>query len=152
MQVIRVHEFGGPEKLVAETAEKPEPKPGEVRVKVAAVGVNFVETYQRRGWYAIPLPAVLGGEFAGVVDALGEGVTGFEIGQQVATTAGMPPSMQSRMANRSMLTGHPPAAGPPAARASARSLRAGGRRWRRDRPGARAGSPAGWPPDSRSRR
>ncbi len=88
MQVIRVHEFGGPEKLVAETAEKPEPKPGEVRVKVAAVGVNFVETYQRRGWYAIPLPAVLGGEFAGVVDALGEGVTGFEIGQQVATTAG----------------------------------------------------------------
>jgi len=88
MQVIRVHEFGGPEKLVSETAEIPEPKAGEVRVKVAAVGVNFVETYQRRGWYAIPLPAVLGGEFAGVVDALGEGVTGFEIGQQVATTAG----------------------------------------------------------------
>jgi len=88
MQVIRVHEFGGPEKLVAETAEMPEPKAGEVRVKVAAVGVNFVETYQRRGWYTIPLPAVLGGEFAGVVDALGEGVTGFTPGQQVATTAG----------------------------------------------------------------
>lgn len=89
MQVIRLHEFGGPEKLVAETADMPEPKAGEVRVKVAAVGVNFVETYQRRGWYTIPLPATLGGEFAGVVDALGEGVTSFEIGQRVATTAGM---------------------------------------------------------------
>lgn len=88
MQVIRVREFGGPEKLVAETAEMPEPKAGEVRVKVAAVGVNFVETYQRRGWYNIGLPAVLGGEFAGVVDALGDDVNGFSIGQHVATSAG----------------------------------------------------------------
>lgn len=89
MQAIRLHEFGGPEKLVYDSAPQPEPKAGEVRVKVAAVGVNFVETYQRRGWYPIPLPAILGAEFAGVIDALGEDVSGFEIGQPVATSAGI---------------------------------------------------------------
>jgi NADPH2:quinone reductase len=88
MQVIRFHEHGGPDKLVFESAALPEPKAGEVRVKVAAVGVNFVETYQRRGWYTVPLPLIPGGEFAGVVDALGEGVSGFQIGERVATASG----------------------------------------------------------------
>ena len=82
--------------------------------------------------------------YSGTVAAAMEGLMlGVPSAAQVATTAGMPPSMQSRMANRSMLTGRPPGAARPAARASARSPRAGGRRWRRDRPRARAGSPAG---------
>lgn len=88
MQAVRIYEVGGPEKLVYETAELSEPKTGEVRVKVAAAGVNFVETYQRRGWYPVPLPLIPGGEFAGVVDALGEGVSGLRIGDRVATAAG----------------------------------------------------------------
>ncbi|OGO27423.1 MAG: NADPH:quinone reductase [Chloroflexi bacterium RBG_16_54_11] len=88
MQAIRVHEYGGPEKLVYEIVPLPEPKAGEVRVKVMAAGVNFVETYQRRGWYAVTLPLIPGGEFAGVVDALGEDADDFHIGDRVATAAG----------------------------------------------------------------
>ena len=89
MKAIRVVQFGGPEKLVYVTAALPEPKAGEVRVKVSVVGVNFVETYQRRGWYPVPLPMIPGGEFAGVVDALGEGVSGLRAGDRVATAAGV---------------------------------------------------------------
>ncbi len=59
-----------------------------MRVKVAATGVNFIETYQRRGWYPVALPLIPGGEFAGVVDALGEGVSGLRIGARVATASG----------------------------------------------------------------
>lgn len=88
MQAIRIHETGGPEKLAYETVPLPEPKPGEARVKVAAAGVNFVETYQRRGWYSVSLPLTPGGEFAGTVDALGDGVTGLSVGDRVATAAG----------------------------------------------------------------
>lgn len=88
MQAVRFHEYGGPENLVVETVAEPYPKPGEVRVKVAAVGVNFVETYQRRGWYNVSLPLIPGGEFAGVVDSLGEGVTEFQVGDRVATASG----------------------------------------------------------------
>jgi NADPH2:quinone reductase len=59
-----------------------------VRVKIAAVGLNFVEIYQRNGWYQVARPFTPGAEFAGVVEALGEGVTGFKIGDPVATTNG----------------------------------------------------------------
>ena len=88
MKAIHLYEFGEPEKLVYDSAALPTPKAGEVRVKVAAAGVNFVETYQRRGWYPLPLPVIPGAEFAGVVDALGEGVTGLQTGDWVATAAG----------------------------------------------------------------
>jgi NADPH:quinone reductase len=89
MKAIRFYEYGGPEKLAYESAALPEPKAGEVRVKLAAAGVNFIEIYQRRGWYPVPLPAILGGEFAGVVDALGEGVSGLHTGERVATASGV---------------------------------------------------------------
>ncbi|RPI22644.1 MAG: quinone oxidoreductase [Chloroflexota bacterium] len=88
MQAIRIHETGGPEMLSYETAATPEPKTGEVRVKVVATGVNFVETYQRRGWNPVQLPFIPGAEFSGVVDALGEGVTDFSTGDRVATANG----------------------------------------------------------------
>lgn len=88
MRAIRVNEFGGAGRLNLEEAPLPEPEPGEVRVKVAAAGVNFVEVYQRKGQYRQPLPFIPGAEFSGSVDALGEGVQDFEIGDRVATASG----------------------------------------------------------------
>lgn len=88
MKAIQFFEHGEAEKLRYEDAPLPEPKSGQVRVKVAAVGVNFVEIYQRRGWYAMQLPMTPGAEFSGVVDALGEGVTEFKVGDKVTTASG----------------------------------------------------------------
>lgn len=88
MHAIRIHEYGDRSKLVYEEAPTPQPKAGEVRVKVAAIGLNFIEIYQRKGLYPFPLPFTPGGEFSGTVDALGEGVTGFQLGERVATASG----------------------------------------------------------------
>src|SRR5579871_2660665 len=85
MQAIRVHETGGPEVLQLDEVALPEPGPGQVRVKIEAVGVNFIEVYARKGWYKAPLPSTPGAEAAGVVDAVGEGVTDFSAGQRVAS-------------------------------------------------------------------
>jgi NADPH:quinone reductase len=87
MQAIRVHETGDPDVLKLEEVAVPEPGPGQVRVKIEAVGVNFTEVYSRKGWYKTPLPATPGSEAAGVVDALGEGVTDYAVGQRVASVA-----------------------------------------------------------------
>ena len=86
MKAIRVRATGGPE--VLEVGEVPRPEPGEaqVLVRVEAVGVNFIEVYQRTGLYPVPLPATPGTEAAGVVAALGPGVTGFRVGDRVAST------------------------------------------------------------------
>jgi NADPH2:quinone reductase len=84
MKAIRVHEYGGPESLSYEEMPLPEPGPGEVRVKLAAAGVNFIDVYHRTGQYKGALPLTLGIEGAGVVDALGENVTDFQLGDRVA--------------------------------------------------------------------
>ncbi len=89
MKAIRVHEFGDRSKLIYEDVPEPQPKAGEVRVKVAASGLNFVEIYQRKGLYPGSLPFIPGNEFAGTVDALGEGVTDFKPGDRVATASGV---------------------------------------------------------------
>ncbi|MFB7446931.1 NADP-dependent oxidoreductase [Streptomyces sp. NPDC056194] len=88
MEAIVYEEFGGPEVLRHEAGvAKPEPGPGEVRVKVAAVGLNPVDWKRRYGWveqfYPTTFPAVPGLEFAGTVDALGEGVTDLAVGDEV---------------------------------------------------------------------
>ncbi len=88
MRAIRVNEFGDASQLNAAEVPLPEPKAGEVRVKVAAVGLNFVEIYQRKGLYPMPRPFSPGGEFAGMVDAVGEGVSEFRVGERVATASG----------------------------------------------------------------
>ena len=88
MKTIRVHEFGDASKLTYEEAPVPEPKTGEVRVKVIAIGLNFADIYQRRGWYANQAPITPGTEFAGIVDKLGQGVTEFKIGDRVGTASG----------------------------------------------------------------
>jgi NADPH2:quinone reductase len=82
---IRIHEHGGPEKLVWDELPMPEPKPGEARVVQKAVGLNYIDVYFRTGLYKPPsLPATLGMEGAGVVDAVGEGVTDVAVGDRVA--------------------------------------------------------------------
>ncbi|MCP6756541.1 alcohol dehydrogenase catalytic domain-containing protein, partial [Klebsiella pneumoniae] len=80
---IRVESFGGPE--VLRLAEVPDPKagPGQLRVRVEAVGVNFIDVYHRTGLYPNPLPLVPGQEGAGVVDEIGPGVDGFREGDRV---------------------------------------------------------------------
>lgn len=87
MRAILVEQHGGPEVLKLGEAPIPEPGPGQARVKVAAIGLNFIEIYQRLGWYKIPLPWIPGGEAAGVVDAVGPGVTEVKVGDRVASTA-----------------------------------------------------------------
>ena len=84
MKAIRIHQTGDPDVLKYEDAPMPEPGAGQVRVKVKAAGVNFIDTYHRRGWYPIPAPFTPGVEAAGVVDALGAGVTGIAVGDRVA--------------------------------------------------------------------
>jgi NADPH2:quinone reductase len=88
VHAVRVHEIGDASKLSYDEVPVPEPKAGEVRVKVAAVGLNFVEIYNRKGIYPNTLPVVLGGEFAGTVDAVGAGVTELKPGDRVATASG----------------------------------------------------------------
>ena len=72
-KAIRFHEVGGPEVLKWEDVEVSDPAPGEVRIRHEAVGVNFVDTYQRSGLYKVPLPAIAGNEGAGIVEAVGAG-------------------------------------------------------------------------------
>lgn len=83
-----LRETGGPEILEAEPVDVPRPGPGEVLVRNEAVGVNFIDTYHRSGLYKVPLPSGLGGEGAGIVEAAGEGVTGFREGNRVGYFTG----------------------------------------------------------------
>ena len=84
MKAIRVHEFGGPEALRYEDLPTPEPGQGEVLVKIAAAGVNYIDIYHRVGLYPLSLPITLGLEAAGIVEAMGSGVAEFKLGDPVA--------------------------------------------------------------------
>jgi NADPH2:quinone reductase len=84
MRAVLVHETGGPEVLTVENLSTPEPGPGELRVDVAAAGVNFIDVYFRTGAYPLPTPFVVGSEGAGVVSAVGGGVTSHQVGDHVA--------------------------------------------------------------------
>lgn len=83
---IRMHRTGGPEVLETEQVEVGEPGPGQVRLRHAAVGLNYADTYFRNGTYPMPLPAGMGVEAAGVVEAVGEGVTNVAEGDRVTYT------------------------------------------------------------------
>jgi NADPH2:quinone reductase len=87
MHAIRFSQTGGPEVLELVEIDRPEPKPGQVMIRHEAIGINFIETYFRSGLYPMKLPAGLGGEAAGVVEAIGDGVTRFKAGDRVATAA-----------------------------------------------------------------
>lgn len=87
MKAIRVHEYGGPEVLRLEDVPVPDPPAGHVRVRLAAVGVNFLEIYQRTGLYPVSLPWTPGGEGAGEVVAAAADVTDLRVGDRVASVA-----------------------------------------------------------------
>jgi NADPH:quinone reductase len=84
MRAVMVHENGGPEVLTTEDVPSPDPGPGELLVDVAAAGVNFIDVYYRTGAYPMPTPFVVGTEGAGVVSAVGAGVTDHAAGDHVA--------------------------------------------------------------------
>ncbi len=84
MRAMRFHKHGGPEVFQADDVPLPEPGPGQARVRLEAIGVNFIDIYHRMGTYKVALPFTPGQEGAGVVDALGAGVTGLRPGERVA--------------------------------------------------------------------
>ena len=87
MKAIQIHETGGPEVLTLADLPIPQPGPGQVLIRVEAVGVNFIEVYFRNGVYKAALPLTLGSEAAGTVEELGPGVTGFAAGDAVASVS-----------------------------------------------------------------
>jgi NADPH2:quinone reductase len=85
MRTIRVHALGAADVLRPEDVPLPEPQEGEARIRVEAVGVNFIEVYQRLGLYKMPVPFTPGGECAGTVTAVGPGVSSVVVGDRAAT-------------------------------------------------------------------
>ncbi len=109
MQAIRIHAPGSADALVAESVAIPEPGPGEARVRVEFAGINFIDIYKRTGLYQVPLPATLGEEGAGVIDAVGEGVEGVAVGDRVAWTGVMGSYAEYAVVNASRLVPIPDA-------------------------------------------
>ncbi|MDB5495738.1 MAG: quinone oxidoreductase [Phenylobacterium sp.] len=123
MRAIRFEQTGGPEVLKLVELETPKPAAGQVLVRHEAIGINFIDTYQRSGLYPVRLPSGLGSEAAGVVEALGEGVTRFEAGDPIAYAGGalgayadhavvaadravkIPPGVDARIAAAALLKG-----------------------------------------------
>jgi len=87
---IRMHATGGPEVLVYEEVEVGDPGPGEARIRQTAIGLNYIDTYHRSGLYPLPMPTSIGSEAAGVVEAVGSGVTWLRRGDRVAYSGGPP--------------------------------------------------------------
>lgn len=85
-KAIRFHKTGGPEVMQLEEVAVGEPAAGQARIRHTAIGVNFIDTYHRSGLYPMPMPSGLGSEGAGVVEAIGSGITGLKVGDRVAYT------------------------------------------------------------------
>jgi NADPH2:quinone reductase len=90
-KAVRYHKQGGPEVLQLDDVQVGDPGQGQIRIKHTAIGVNFVDTYQRSGLYPMQLPATAGNEAAGVVEAVGAGVTDLKAGDRICYT-GLPGS------------------------------------------------------------
>jgi NADPH:quinone reductase len=122
MRAVRVHKYGGPEVLTIDEVPIPEPKAGEARVKIEAIGVNYIDIYQRTGLYPLKTPFTLGTEGAGIVDAVGPNVTEVKKGERVgyamipgsyaeyaivpaARLVPIPPNIDARSAAALMLQG-----------------------------------------------
>ncbi|MDR3508988.1 MAG: quinone oxidoreductase [Caulobacteraceae bacterium] len=88
MLAIQIQRTGGPEVLEAVDLPAPIPGPGQILIRHKAIGLNYIDTYHRTGLYPVKLPAVLGQEAAGLVEAVGEGVTRFKAGDRVAYGSG----------------------------------------------------------------
>jgi NADPH2:quinone reductase len=96
-KAVRFHKTGGPEVLQLEDVQVGEPGQGQARIRHTAIGVNFIDTYQRSGLYPMPLPSVAGHEGAGVVEAVGPGVTLVKPGDRVAYTGQVGSYAQQRL-------------------------------------------------------
>src|SRR5256885_11905389 len=90
-KAVRYHKQGGPEVLQVDEVQVGEPGPGQARIRHTAIGVNFVDTYQRSGLYPMQLPAIAGNEGAGAVVSVGQGVSDLKAGDRVTYT-GIPGS------------------------------------------------------------
>ena len=95
-KAVRIDRNGGPEELKIVDVEVGDPGPGEIRIRHKAVGLNFIDTYQRSGLYPFPMPLQLGMEASGVVEAVGEGVTHLKAGDRAAY-ASQPPGSYSEL-------------------------------------------------------
>ena len=91
-RAVRIHAAGGPEQLVIDTVSVGDPGPGQVRIRHHAVGLNYIDVYQRTGLDPFPMPLALGMEGAGVIEAVGEGVTHLKAGDRAAYAANPPGS------------------------------------------------------------
>ena len=89
-RAVRIDQNGGPEQLKLVSVQVGDPGPGEIRIRHHAVGLNFIDVYQRSGLYTLPMPLQMGMEAAGVVEAVGEGVTHLKVGDRAAY-ASQPP-------------------------------------------------------------
>lgn len=87
-KTVVIEAYGGPEVLKVVEREVGDPGPGEIRIRHKACGLNFIDTYQRTGLYPMALPAALGREAAGIVEAVGEGVTHLQVGDRAAYASG----------------------------------------------------------------
>jgi NADPH:quinone reductase len=90
VQAIRFEKTGGPDVLIWQQVSVDKPGPGQVRLKHTAVGLNYIDTYQRSGLYPMQLPSGLGGEGAGIIEEVGPGVAGLKVGDRVAYAGGPP--------------------------------------------------------------
>ncbi|MBO9516078.1 MAG: quinone oxidoreductase [Variovorax sp.] len=95
-KAVRIDRNGGPEELKLVEVEVGDPGPGEIRIRHKAVGLNFIDTYQRSGLYPFPMPLQLGMEASGIVEAVGEGVTHLKAGDRAAY-ASQPPGAYSEL-------------------------------------------------------
>jgi NADPH:quinone reductase-like Zn-dependent oxidoreductase len=89
VQAVRIHEDGGPDVLVLEEVPDPSPAPGEVLIRLRASALNHLDVWIRKGLPSVPKPRILGADGSGVVESLGEGVSGFEPGQPVVINPGV---------------------------------------------------------------
>ncbi len=97
MKAMRIHKAGGPEEMKWEDVPEPAPGKGEVLIRHTAIGVNFLDTYQRSGLYPVQMPAIVGNEAAAVVEKVGEGVGDLKVGDRVAYGAGMGAYAEKRL-------------------------------------------------------
>lgn len=91
-RAIRIHAPGGAEQLQLDTVPVGEPGPGQVRIRHHAIGLNFIDVYHRTGLYPLQMPHGIGMEGAGVIEAVGEGVTHLKMGDRAAYAANPPGS------------------------------------------------------------
>ena len=89
-KAIQIQKTGGPEEMKLVDVPVGEPGPGEVRIRHHACGLNFIDVYQRSGLYPFPMPLVMGNEGAGVIEAVGAGVTHLKVGDRAAYGTGGP--------------------------------------------------------------